>query len=504
MNNSKRLSINLISSIISYGSSIIVSFILTPYLINTLGKEAYSFYPLANNFITYMSVLSNTLNSMASRFITVELSRNNLDDANKYFSSILFSDIILSAILFLPMVLIIMFIDRILNVPINLLGVVRTLFSFSFASMLVNIITSVFGVATFAKNRIDLRSLREIITSVTRLVILYLLFKFFSPSIVYVGITAFIISLLNFLIQNVYTKVLLPEIKVKISNFRAKLVKKVLASGVWNSINSLGNMLLTSTALVMANIFFGASVAGEYSIVQTVPTFINGIISQLTMCFYPTITIAYAQSRKKDLLSELKKAQTLVGYFSISIISVFIGLSYDFFSLWTPNENYSKLVILSTITIMPHCIIGCTWILSYLNTALNKVKTPAIFLVFCGFVNILTVYIVYTFFSVGVEFIPLISSVLQIIWAGVFFPLYSSKLLAVPQKTFFIAPFRGVVGCLVGILLTLLFKGLFKISTWLQFFCVAIIVGTIILTINLFIIVPSTYRKNIIKYLKIK
>ena len=61
-----RLTINLISNIISYSSTILISFVLTPYLINTLGKEAYSFYPLANNFVNFMGILTLALNSMAN------------------------------------------------------------------------------------------------------------------------------------------------------------------------------------------------------------------------------------------------------------------------------------------------------------------------------------------------------------------------------------------------------------------------------------------------------
>ena len=35
--------------------SIGVSFILTPFLIEHIGKEAYGFFPLANNFVTYIT-----------------------------------------------------------------------------------------------------------------------------------------------------------------------------------------------------------------------------------------------------------------------------------------------------------------------------------------------------------------------------------------------------------------------------------------------------------------
>ena len=73
----RRLAINLIANTISYGTTAVIAFFLTPYLVSTIGKEAYSFYPLANNFVNYMSVVTISLNSMASRFITIEIVKDN-------------------------------------------------------------------------------------------------------------------------------------------------------------------------------------------------------------------------------------------------------------------------------------------------------------------------------------------------------------------------------------------------------------------------------------------
>ena len=73
MSEKKQTVVNLIAKIISYGATLLISFFLTPYLVEKLGKEAYSFYPIANNFVNYMGVITIALNSMASRFITIHL-----------------------------------------------------------------------------------------------------------------------------------------------------------------------------------------------------------------------------------------------------------------------------------------------------------------------------------------------------------------------------------------------------------------------------------------------
>ena len=82
MESKKQLSINLIANVAAYSVNIIISFFMTPYLIRVLGKEAYSFYPIANNFVQYMGIITVALNSMASRFITIELAKGNDYKAN--------------------------------------------------------------------------------------------------------------------------------------------------------------------------------------------------------------------------------------------------------------------------------------------------------------------------------------------------------------------------------------------------------------------------------------
>ncbi len=493
----KRLAINMIANIVSYSSTLLISFVLTPYLINTLGKEAYSFYPLANNFVSYMTILTNALNSMASRYITMALAKNEYNKANRYFSSILFSNIVMAGVLLIPMIGIVVFIDKILDVPINLLGSVRVLFSFSFATMLVNIITSVFGVATFSKNRIDLRSLRELVISVVRVLLFVLLFTLFNPTIAFVGIVAFIVALVNFAFQRFYTKKLLPEVHIDIKQYDFNYVKEVLFSGIWNSVNSLGNILLVSTSLIMVNKFYGANAGGEYSIVQTVPNFINGIISMLTGVFYPLIMIKYAQNDISGMIAEIKKSQRIVGLFATSVIGVFIGFSYDFFRLWTPGQDYNQLVLLSTITIMPHCVIGCIWSLSNVNIAMNKIKIPALYMLGSGFANIIISVILYIVFKPGLFAIPLISSLIQIMWVGVFMPLYATKQLGVVWHTFYPTILGGGLACVCAVLISSIARKIVCLDSWIRLFGIGVIVGVIVLILNSVIILDQNSRHSL-------
>lgn len=503
-NSNKRLFINLCANIVSYSANILIAFVLTPYLINTLGKETYSFYPIANNFVAYMCILTNALNSMSSRFVTVSIVKGKMDDARKYVSSILFSNIIMGAILLVPMVLIVVFLDRIMNVPVNIVASIRLLFSFVFASMLVNIVSSVFGVATFVKNRIDLRSVMQLVSGILKIVLFYSLFKFFTPTIVYVGVVALVVAVSESFFQQYYFKKLLLDIKISIRDFSKKHVKTILSSGSWNSVNAIGSLLLTSSSLIMANIIYGAASGGIYSIVNTVPIFINGIISMLVGVFAPTVTYSYAKGNKEELLHDMEKAQSMIGFFSCSILVVFICLCKYFFKLWVPSEDADQLFVLSAITVVPHFFIGCLWSITNLNIAANKVAKPAIVQLALGILNVIMVVALSQLFHTELITICVVCSLLTLVLVLAFLPLYAASYLNVPYSTFYKVSFRMVISTILLIIIFSFVIPNLSLDNWFRLMGNGLVLGIVALTVNFLFMFNKQTQRNLLLKLKSK
>ena len=499
LNEKKQIGINMVANIVSYSTNILVSFILTPFLINKLGKEVYGFYPIANTIVMYMSVLTNAMNTIASRFVTIKLVQKDLQDANYYFTSVLVSNIVLSAILFIPMSIIVIFIDRIMDIPINALASIRALFTLVFISAILNISSSVLGIATFAKNRIDLRSWRELVTAILRILSFYILYKFLSPSIVYVGIVALLVAIVNIIFQLCYTRKLLPELKMKLEFISKKHIKTMFSAGIWNMVNSIGNMLLTGTALIISNILYGAYASGTYSIIQTVPSFINGAISMLVGVFFPVITYRYAENDKKGLISEVHNAQKLIGTFSCATIVVFSVFAQDFFKLWTPGEDAVYLSLLSFITILPHMFISCFWILTNLNVVMNTIKKPAVFLCSLGILNIVINVVIYVLLKPNMIIVPIISSILQVVYTLIYIPQYVCCQLEAKKTTFYGVIPKIFVCSLFTMLISYIIKSSVIINDWFDF----IIIGGICGIIGLVIFSIGTLGwTTFLKYLK--
>lgn len=484
----KRLAINLAANIISYSTTVLVAFLLTPYLVRTLGKDAYGFYPLANNFVSGISIITLALNSMASRFITIEIIKGNLEKANTYFASVFFSNVAISIILLIPMTLLVIFLDSLLNIPLELVSSIKILFALVFMSMLISIVSSVLGVATFAMNRIDLRSYVEIIQAVLRVILYTVLFSLFTPSMIYVGMVALALSLTYMIFHLSFTKRLLPNISIGTQHFDWYSIKEIVSSGIWNSVNQLGVFLMFSVSLLLANLVYGAGAAGEYSIVQVVPNFINGIISMLTAVFLPVIIRKYALGDTQGLINEIHNSQKIMGLITNIPIVVFIAIGNQFFSLWVPGENAERLQLLSILTITHLMIVGVVWPISNLNTVMNRVKVPSILMVLSGLVNVLLAITLINTTNLGLYSIPLAMMIVLLIWFGVFIPTYPCGELGVKKTTFYLPVIKTFLsGAIIYAITTAIFTAI-KVDSWSTLIVVCLLSGFVGIIVNLVIL----------------
>jgi hypothetical protein len=135
----------------------LLMFFLSPYVIQKIGVEAYGFVSLGSQFVSYSSIAAIALNSMASRYISIEIHQGNWESVNRYFSSVWIANLVLIGFLILPAFALICFLNSLLNVSALLLLDVQFLFFFLFINYFIVTAFSVFTVSTFVTNKLHLK-----------------------------------------------------------------------------------------------------------------------------------------------------------------------------------------------------------------------------------------------------------------------------------------------------------------------------------------------------------
>ena len=180
LSDNKQTTINLITSLAAFVINAGISFVLTPYILEKLGNEAYGFIGLAYDFVNYAGILTLALNSMSCRFVSYEYHRGNKEKADIYVNSILGANLILAGAITLCAVFMVWKLEYILTIPKALMFDVKLTFAIVFINYIFGICFSVFNSGTFVKNRMDLYYLRNLFSYVLKLVltILYIVLLF--------------------------------------------------------------------------------------------------------------------------------------------------------------------------------------------------------------------------------------------------------------------------------------------------------------------------------------
>lgn len=497
MSQKKQLTVNLISGIIAFGFNLIINFFLSPFIVKKLGVEANGFISLANNFITYASLITIALNSMASRFITIQYHQGDRNGAEKYYTAVFTGNIAAAILIFVPAAICIWKLEYLIQIPKNLMMDVKFLFLFIFLNFLVNTAFNVWNVATFVTNKLYLTSLRTMESYILRMGIIVLLFYFFVPTVSYIGIAALAATLFLTAFAYHYKKMLLPDIKYQYKIFDIKVVIELLCAGIWNSINQAGVILLNGLDLLITNIMINPVEMGILAVSKTIPTVIVSLSGTLANVFAPNLTISYARQDAGELKRELKQAIKISSIIVTIPIVILIAFGKPFYALWMPSLDANKLQILSILACFQLIITGGTQCLYNVFTVVNRLKPNAILVLLTGIFNTGIVIALLHFTDWGIYAVAGVSSVCSLIRQLFYTIPYSAKYLNMKWHTFF--PDIGIMFCNVAVVsfIGLVIQNYFPVAGWITLLVNSVVTAAIGFIIGYFIILNKSERKAV-------
>lgn len=497
MNSKKHFAISMVATLIAFVIQFGVNFAVTPYIVSSLGAEAYGFVPLINNLISYSSFVTMAVNSMAGRFIGVAYNRGDIRKANEYFSSVLIADAVIALILAVPFAFIALFPDVVMNIPTSLVEDVRRAFVFSALSTEFSLVLSVYGTVYYIKNRLDKNAVRNIEGNVLRAGTLLALFVVLPPQIAFVPASMLVLNLYNCVANIYYTKKYIPEFRIRFKNFKIKKIKELLSSGIWNTVNNIGYTLLITLDLYLANRFLGARIGGEYSLSKTMPTFITNITFAVAAVFGPQLLQYYSEKQNAKLVEFVHFSLKFMGMFSALPIGFLIVFGVDFFNIWVPGQNsmfLQHMSIITLIALLPSC---CTTVLGNLMIVLNKVKVPALAFLSCGILNIICVIPLLMYTNLGIWSIILIAAVLDFAKNLFFVPWYASRSLGISPTAMIVEAFRGCLCIMPMLAVSYIMHTFFFAANWIQFVVLAFTCASIAGLCEIFVVFNKKERKQI-------
>lgn len=494
--------LNFISNLLAFFMTYSISFFLSPYIVGTLGSEAYGFVSLANNFTNYISLLTVALNSLASRFVSVALFNKDYDKANKYYSSVITANGIITAIMVIPSAVFILFLEHFLAVPSELVVDVKILFALVFGSFFISLLTSLFNVAVFVENKLYLTARNRTEGAFIRLLLTVALFKFFPAKISFVGATALIVNLYIIAWQYYYKRKFLPQMRYnRKDNDKAK-VWELIKAGSWSLLSQLSGLLSSGFNLLLANLFISPEAMGAIAISITLPTIVRSIMGSVSSAFTPNLTRYYAAGEYDQMERELRKSIQMLSVIMVVPLAGLVAFGKTFFQLWQPTQDAQMLWILMILNVASLTFSASTASIHEIFTVTNRLKGQAIAVFISGIANMAVTILLIQLTDLGVYAVVCIGSLVDVLRNFLFTFPYAAKCIHQKWYTFILQSLRSFA---IFLLITGLYFAfnyfVYMPTSWLSFIAVALVCGVVGLVINAYLLLPKEGRKALVKKL---
>lgn len=482
-----------VATLLAFG----INFCITPFITSRLGSDAYGFINLSNTFVSYALIGTTAITSFATRYIGIEYLQGNYEESSKYFSTILISTGVFSVVLFVGLLAVGLNLDYFMNVPERILPDVQYLMVLVFVNFLIANASTCFSCSAYIENKLDVYGLFQSASYIVESVLLLLLYGLFAPRLAYFGVGLLAAGLVvmagNLHIFKRYT----PMLKFGFSYFEFRYLKNLLANGIWNSVNQLGNTLNSGLDLVVVNIMLNPLAMGQVAISKTFSGVFSRLFQLVSAAFQPLFLESYSKKDAARLHADLFLSMKLGGTISNILFAGFFALCPLFYRLWIPDQDLGVLYPLTMLTVACSAFEGPINPLYYVYTLTVKNKVPCFVTLIGGVINVAGMVLLIAFTDLGIYAIALTTTVVMGSINLIANPVYIAYCLG--QKPTFFYPTLGRVflSCIIMCPVFTLIACALSSESWVGFIFSALVCSLVGLLIH-FVVAFSRNEKRVV------
>lgn len=314
-----------------------VSLYTSRVILRTLGVEDYGIYNVVGGVVIMFTMLSGSLSSAISRFITFELGRYDLIKLKKVFSSAISIQICLTLIIILLAETIgLWFMNEKIVIPTERINAANWIYQFSILTFAVQLVSVPYNASIIAHEKMSAFAYISIFEAIGKLAITFTLTIVTIDRLVFYGLFLMIIAISICMLNGIYCKRNFAECSYNFV-FDKTLLKQMFGFAGWNFIGASSAILRDQGGNIIMNMFCGPAVNAARGIAIQVSHAIQGFSSNLMTALNPQITKSYA-SGNHDYMMTLIFQGARLSFYVLLVLSLPVILNADFIlTIWLEN-----------------------------------------------------------------------------------------------------------------------------------------------------------------------
>ena len=392
VNRGKRIVKNTLLLYIRMILLMLISLYTSRVILNALGVVDYGIYNVVGGVVTMFSMISGSLSTAISRFLTFAIGKNDNDSLNNIFSTSVNIQFVLSfIILLIAETLGLWFLHAKMVIPESRMIAAFWVYQFSLMAFIINLISIPYNAVIIAHERMSAFAYISILEAVGKLAISMCIVISPIDKLIFYAFLVVILGLIIRITYGVYCKRNFKEAEYHLIIDKS-LLKKMFRFAGWNFLGSSSMILREYGGNIIINLFCGPAVNASRAIATKVNSTVQGFITNFTMAINPQITKSYASGDYDYMLNLIFKGSRF-SFYMMLFLSLPIILNADYvLSLWlgiVPEYAITfvcLILVLAMVDILSNSLI--TTIL-----ATGKVRTYQIVVSSIQFLNIPISYV---------------------------------------------------------------------------------------------------------------
>lgn len=352
--NTKRIAKNTLMLYVRMLFGMLVSLYTSRMVLSTLGVEDYGIYNVIGGVVAMFSMISSSLSSAVSRFLTFELGRGDKVRLKKVFATSLAIHLVLAVIVLLLAESVgIWFLNTHMNIPATRLYAANWVFQASLLSFMFGLFCVPYNASIVAHERMSAFAYIGVLDILLRLGIV--LFIAYAP-LAFDRLIAYSLLLVavGILMQGIYWHYCrhhFEECRETIS-FDKACWKEMSAFAGWNFIGCTAVLLKNNGVDILLNLFIGPVINAARGIANTVSNVVSSFAGNFMTALNPQITKSYA-AKEYDYMFSLVERGSRFSFYILLLFALPILFETEYIlTLWLKNYPAHTIIFVRLVLLL--------------------------------------------------------------------------------------------------------------------------------------------------------
>lgn len=350
----KRIAKNTMLLYIRMGVMMIISFFTARITLNALGVTDYGINNVVGGLVSMFSLISSSLSSSISRFMTFGLGKGDKKELNTIFSTSLNIHLVLAIIVVIAIETIgVWFLNHKMVIPAERLTAAHWVLQSSTLMFAVGLLSIPYNAAIFAHEKMGVYAYFTLFDAFSRLAIIFAIKYYGGDKLILLAIISLIPTLIKQFYYWNYSKKHFEECTYH-AIWDKRVFKEMFGFAGWNFIGCTAGLAKDQGVNVAINMFTNPAVNAARGIAMQINGIIGQFIGNFMVAINPQITKEYAAGNLKRMHTLIFKS-TRFSYYLFLFLSVAILLEVEtILYIWlgqVPEHTvlFTRLVIILSL-----------------------------------------------------------------------------------------------------------------------------------------------------------